>query len=99
MKIELSPDIASGHYSNLAVINSSPSEFIIDFISAVPAIAQAKVQTRVIMTPDNAKNLLNLLADTVRRYESTFGEIKTPTPKAPANGSNGYPNPFANGQA
>lgn len=98
IKIELGPETASGHYSNLVVINSSPSEFFLDFISVVPAISQARVQSRIIMTPDNAKNLLTLLADNIRRYEATFGEIKAPRPKQMPT-TNGFPNPFGTGEA
>jgi hypothetical protein len=59
---------------------------------------QAKVQSRVIMTPENAKNLMNALMENVQRYEAMFGEIKPKTPRNnPANGGNNQgeiPNPF-----
>ena len=32
LNIELGEDVAEGTYSNLAIINHSPSEFIVDFI-------------------------------------------------------------------
>jgi hypothetical protein len=35
----------------------------------------------VIMSPPQAKILLNLLQDQVTKYESTFGEIKSLIPK------------------
>lgn len=98
IKIELTPEVASGHYSNFAVITHGASEFYLDFIALAPNMPQAKVQSRIIMTPENAKNLLNALAENVNRYEATFGEIK---PKAPKNAPNGntpkngeIPNPF-----
>lgn len=50
LKIELTPEVAAGHYSNLAVITHSPNEFFIDFIAVAPNMPQAKVQSRVIMT-------------------------------------------------
>ena len=87
IKIELTPEIAAGHYSNLAVLSHTPGEFYLDFINVGPNMPQARVQSRIIMNPENAKNLLFA--------ESTFGEIK---PKAPRNngGNNGndIPNPF-----
>ena len=58
IKIELSPEVASGLYSNLAIINHGAGEFFLDFITVAPNMPQAKVQSRVIMTPENAKNLL-----------------------------------------
>ena len=35
LNIELSEEIAEGKYSNLAIINHSPSEFILDFIQMI----------------------------------------------------------------
>ena len=76
IKIELTPEVAAGHYSNLAVIAHSANEFFFDFITVAPNMQQAKVQTRVIMTPENAKNLLFALRDNLTKYEATFGEIE-----------------------
>ena len=59
IKIELTPEVANGHYSNLAVISHSPNEVFLDFIAVAPNMPQAKVQSRIIMTPENAKNLLD----------------------------------------
>jgi len=53
-------------------------------------LPQAKVQSRIVMTPENVKQLLFALQDNVRKYEETFGEIK---PKLP-NGGNAPLNPF-----
>ncbi|NOZ33955.1 MAG: DUF3467 domain-containing protein [Chlorobi bacterium] len=76
LNIELSAEIAQGIYSNLAVISHSGSEFIIDFVRMMPGIPKAPVKSRIILSPDNAKRLLNALGDNVRKYEQTFGEIK-----------------------
>ncbi len=76
LNIELSAEIAQGIYSNLAVISHSGSEFIIDFVRMMPGIPKAPVKSRIILSPDNAKRLLNALNDNVRKYEQTFGEIK-----------------------
>lgn len=93
LKIELTPEVASGHYSNLAVISHTPNEFFVDFITVAPNMPQAKVQTRVIMTPENVKNLLFALRDNIQRYEKIFGEIEHKVPKAtPTPGD--LPNPF-----
>lgn len=98
IKIELTPEVAKGIYSNLAVITHGPNEFFIDFIAMAPNMPGAKVQSRIIMTPENAKNLLGALAENVKKYENTFGTI---VPKRPVNqgGTNGgeIPNPFIMG--
>lgn len=81
IKIELTPEVAAGHYSNLAVIAHSGTEFFLDFITMAPNMQQAKVQTRVIMAPEHAKNLLFALRDNLAKYEQTFGEIERKTPR------------------
>ncbi len=75
LQIQLRPEVADGKYTNLAMIGHSPSEFLIDFIYAAPGIAQAPVVSRVIMTPDNAKQLMFALTDNIKKYEAQFGEI------------------------
>ena len=96
IKIELTPEVANGHYSNLTVISHSAGEFFLDFITVAPNMPQAKVQSRIIMTPENAKNLLFALRDNVQKYEATFGEIERKMPKNgnQGNGGNDIPNPF-----
>lgn len=90
IKIELTPEVAHGNYANLAVINFSPSEFFLDFIQAVPNMPQARVQSRIVMAPENAKNLLFLLRDNLAKYESVFGEITHKEPKAPNKNNNNF---------
>lgn len=76
MNITISPDKASGVYSNLAIIAHGPSEFVMDFASILPGPQQASVQSRVIMSPENAKKVLFALQDNIRKYEEQFGKIE-----------------------
>ncbi len=95
IKIEIAPEIAAGKYSNLAVISHSAQEFFVDFVTMAPNMPQAKVQSRIVMTPENVKNLLFALRDNIAKYEATFGEIEHKLPKngaAPKAGET--PNPF-----
>ncbi len=86
LNIELPEEVAHGIYSNLAVISHSGSEFIIDFVRMMPGIPKAPVKSRIILTPDNAKRLLNALRENIRKYEQTFGEIKEQKgPQVPMN--------------
>ena len=82
IKIELTPEMASGKYANLAIITHSVNEIFMDFISVVPNAPQARVQSRIIMTPENAKTLLMALQDNIRKYEANFGTIKPKLPEA-----------------
>jgi hypothetical protein len=76
IQIELTDEIAQGIYSNLAVIAHSSSEFVVDFVRLMPGIPKAKVQSRIILTPEHAKRLMLALADNIKKYESQNGEIK-----------------------
>ncbi len=84
INIELDQEIAEGTYSNLAIINHSMSEFIVDFINIMPGVPKAKVKSRIILTPQHAKRLVKALSDNVRKFEQAHGEIKdyeqTPIP-------------------
>jgi len=76
INIELSEEIAEGVYSNLAMIAHSNSEFVIDFIRLMPGVPKAKVKSRIVITPEHAKRLLNALKDNISKYEANFGPIK-----------------------
>lgn len=76
INIELDEAVAEGIYSNLAIINHSISEFVVDFVSIIPGVPKSKVKSRIILTPQHAKRLLKALNDNVARFESTHGEIK-----------------------
>ena len=76
INIELDEKIAEGTYSNLAIINHSVSEFVIDFISIMPGSPKNKVKSRIIITPQHAKKLSKALNDNIKRFETNFGSIK-----------------------
>lgn len=75
LSIELRPEVASGNYSNLAIISHSHSEIILDFAQMLPGHGKAVVASRIIMAPEHAKRLLNALAENVTKYEHQFGKI------------------------
>lgn len=78
MEIELTGELAEGIYSNSVVIANSSSEFVFDFLRLMPGVDKARVKSRVVMTPENAKRLLLLLQDNLRRHEAKFGPIVLP---------------------
>lgn len=65
-------------YANFALITNSPSEIIIDLAQILPKVARAKVKTRLVMTPMNAKLLNRALTEHLSRFETKFGEIAIP---------------------
>lgn len=83
INIELSEEIAEGVYANLAMIAHSNSEFVIDFIRLMPGVPKAKVKSRIILTPEHARRLLNALEDNISKYEENFGVIRESNEPAP----------------
>lgn len=83
LNIELTDEIAEGTYSNLAIITHSNTEFVIDFAKIMPGVPKAKVKSRILLTPQNAKRLFKALAENLNKYESVYGVIKDVNEKMP----------------
>lgn len=84
INIELDEKTAEGTYSNLAIINHSASEFVVDFVSVMPGTPKAKVKSRIVLTPQHAKRLLKALGENIHRFESAHGVIsETEQPAIP----------------
>jgi len=76
LNIELDEKVAEGTYANLAIINHSVSEFVVDFVNMMPGMPKAKVKSRIILTPQHAKRLMKALADNIQKFENAHGVIK-----------------------
>lgn len=86
INIELDEKTAEGIYSNLAIINHSASEFVVDFVTLMPGVPKAKVKSRIVLTPQHAKRFLKALGENIHRFELANGEIKdTEQPQVPLN--------------
>lgn len=76
LNLELDENLAQGTYSNLALINHSVSEFVVDFINVMPGVPKAKVKSRIILTPQHAKRFSKALNENISKFERLNGEIK-----------------------
>ena len=76
LNIEISEEMAEGQYANLAIITHSHAEFVIDFVNVMPGTPKSRVKSRIILTPQHAKRLLNALVDNVEKFELAHGPIK-----------------------
>lgn len=86
VNIELDEATAQGIYSNLAIINHSPSEFVVDFVCIMPGTPKAKVKSRIVLTPQHAKRLLKAMGENIGRFEAAHGMIQdTEQPPIPLN--------------
>lgn len=77
-RLAIADEVAKGVYCNLAMIAHSKSEFILDFVQALPGSEYPQVRSRVIIAPEQTKRLLLTLADNLQKYEEMFGEIRLP---------------------
>ncbi|MHC5202887.1 DUF3467 domain-containing protein [Myroides sp. LJL119] len=73
--IELDEVTAEGTFSNLAIINHSNTEFVVDFVNIMPGVPKAKVKSRIILTPQHAKRLVQALNENIERFERANGVI------------------------
>ena len=92
IQIEVPTEEMQGRYSNLAVITHGPNDFFLDLILLAPNTPKARVQSRVIMTHENAKQFLAALQQNIQKYEMTYGEIR-PRNAGSGNGHINFPSP------
>jgi len=76
INVELREQEAEGIYANLALITHSASEFIIDFARLMPGLPKARIHARILMTPQNFKNLHRAIAENISKYEAQHGTIQ-----------------------
>lgn len=65
-------------YANAAIVNSTHSEIILDFLQILPNDPRARVTQRIALTPANAKLLMNALQDNLTQFEAKHGVISLP---------------------
>lgn len=65
-------------YSNAVIVSHTNSEIVLDFLQVMPNDPRARVQTRVVLTPANAKLFMRALENNIARYEEKHGEIELP---------------------
>ena len=84
VNIQIDEKVAEGSYCNLAIINHSVSEFVVDFVNLMPGSPEARVKSRIILTPEHAKRFQKALDENIKRFEKTRGDIKVnDTPSIP----------------
>jgi hypothetical protein len=75
VNVELGEKEWEGVYSNFVIITHSNAEFIVDFARMLPGVKKAKVFSRILMTPQSAKALLNTLEQNIAKFEKAHGKI------------------------
>jgi hypothetical protein len=75
LEIHIDEETAQGVYANLAVVNHTDAEFIIDFIFAQPQAPRAKVRSRIITSPAHVRRLIAALQENLQRFEKTHSPV------------------------
>ena len=75
LQVHLEDEIAQGTYVNMAMVNHTETEFVLDFIYLQPQQPKGKVRSRIISSAKHAKRLLLALQENIAKYEQRFGTI------------------------
>ncbi len=81
VRFEVEKEAEKARYSDAVRITHTPYTFILEFAQFVPPAQEGDapklvIHTRIAMSPQHAKALLKTLEENVRKWESSFGEIK-----------------------
>ncbi|MFM2152192.1 MAG: hypothetical protein RL199_627 [Pseudomonadota bacterium] len=80
IQIQLDEETAQGTYANLVITNHGETEFTLDFVFLQPQQPRAKVRSRVLLAPLQAKRFAAALQEGVAKYEARFGAIDASRP-------------------
>ena len=86
IQIKLDDDVAQGVYANMAMVNHTDAEFILDFIWVQPQAPQASVRSRVITSPRHMKRLVAAMQENLAKYEAQHGQVDMGVAPPPVGG-------------
>lgn len=74
LKISVPEKVQSPVFSNVAQVNATDKEVVIDFAFVQPNTDQGIVVSKVVLTPGHAKALRDVLIDLLKRYDKAETE-------------------------
>lgn len=86
IQIKAADEVLKGVYSNMAQVQHTQEEFVLDFLSVFPPAGT--LNSRVIVSPGHMKRIVAALADNLAKYEAQFGIVKLS--EAPTNNPIGF---------
>ncbi len=82
VQIKATDEILKGEYANAMQVMHTKEEFVMDFLSTFPPVAN--LVSRIIVSPGQMKLIVKALSENLSRYESQFGDvIPSEEPKNP----------------
>ncbi len=73
LQIKFPDELIGGVYANNMIIAHTKEEFIMDFIMAAPPAGT--VTSRIIISPNHMKRILQAIGDNINKYEEHYGKI------------------------
>ena len=73
LRVSADPQVAQGKYANLAMFRHTQREFVFDFLLNLQG--EAQLVSRVLTSPQHAKEVLQALKSNIDHYENQFGKI------------------------
>jgi hypothetical protein len=78
-RADLRENEIEGRYANYFNVGHNAFEVVLVFGQFYEGNAQSQLHTRIVTSPGYAKTLLELLRDSVQKYEEAYGPIRTAT--------------------
>lgn len=75
-RVDIPRELRKGVYSNIMTVTHTAEEFMLDFALRMPP--KTVIVARVMVSPGHMKRMTQALAENLKRYEDSFGEIKVP---------------------
>jgi len=76
INVNVDHDKVDAKYTDQVIITHNPFGFTLDFAQQIPQMRIVKVVARIAMSPEHAKAFNEALADNIKNYEKSFGEIR-----------------------
>lgn len=74
LQVKVNDDVLKGVFANMVQIGHTPEEFILDFMNLFPPAGI--LTSRVVVTPQHMKRIVEALQDNLKKYEDQFGKIQ-----------------------
>jgi hypothetical protein len=86
LKIQIrgNESVLGGTYANNVMIHMTREEFVMDFINVVPP--HATLTNRVVVSPGHFKRALQVMQQSLERFEKEFGTLPAMPPSTPPAG-------------
>ena len=79
LNVNIDPDKIDAKFCDQVLMNFGPYGFTYDFIQQIPQMKSARILSRISMSPQHAKIFSEIIANSIHKYEESFGEIKLTT--------------------